>query len=57
MGEIAHPRAVHFQVDVRTVENWMSRRMIPYIKIGKIVRFDPETVRAQFRKAMISSLQ
>jgi excisionase family DNA binding protein len=25
----------------RTLERWMSVRMIPYIKIGKLVRFLP----------------
>lgn len=27
------------QVDVRTIENWMGLRRIPYVKIGKTVRF------------------
>ena len=32
-------------VSVRTIENWMIQRMIPYQKIGKIVTFDPVQVR------------
>lgn len=32
-------------VSVRTIENWMIQRMIPYQKINKIVTFDPVQVR------------
>lgn len=31
--------ARYLDVEVRTVEHWMSRRLIPYIKIGGTVRF------------------
>jgi hypothetical protein len=30
----------------RTVQNLMVRRVIPYLKIGRLVRFDVEKVRA-----------
>jgi excisionase family DNA binding protein len=27
------------QVSVRTLDNWMARRLIPYIRIGRTIRF------------------
>ena len=30
---------------VRTVENWMNQGLIPYVKIGKLVRFNLEEVK------------
>lgn len=35
--EIAH----HYKCHVRTVTNFMRRRILPYTKIGRFVRFDP----------------
>lgn len=32
-------------VSVRTIESWMSKRIIPYHKIDTIVSFDPEAVK------------
>ena len=32
-------------VSVRTIENWMARRIIPYHKINKVVTFDPLKVK------------
>ena len=31
--------AEHFKISVRTADNWMKRRLLPYIRIGKNVRF------------------
>jgi excisionase family DNA binding protein len=36
--------AQYFQITERTVEVWMSRRYIPFIKIGQSVRFRIATV-------------
>jgi hypothetical protein len=33
--------AKRYAVCVRTVENWMSERRIPVIRLGRAVRFDP----------------
>jgi hypothetical protein len=32
--------AARYSVSVRQVTNWMQRRILPYIKDGRIVRFD-----------------
>ena len=40
--------AEYLQVDIRTIENWMQRRCIPYLKIGKTVRFKPVDVIKHF---------
>jgi excisionase family DNA binding protein len=31
--------ALHLQIGPRTVDDWMKRRIIPFLKIGKAVRF------------------
>ena len=36
-------------VSVRTIESWMSRRIIPYNKIDKLVSFDPEAAKEAIR--------
>ena len=33
--------AERYNVSVRTVDNWMTRRVIPYVKIDRLVLFDP----------------
>jgi excisionase family DNA binding protein len=33
------------QCTPRTIQNWMKERRIPYVKIGRSVRFDWELVR------------
>jgi excisionase family DNA binding protein len=32
--------SLHLRCSVRTVTNLMKRRILPFVKIGKIVRFD-----------------
>jgi len=32
--------AEHFHISIRSVTNLTRRRVLPYVKIGKIVRFD-----------------
>lgn len=34
----------HYGVRPRTVDRWMKERGIPYMKLGKVVRFDLEDV-------------
>ena len=44
-------------VSVRTLENWMTARIIPYQKIGKVVSFNPDSVRAAIeRKYTVGTL-
>lgn len=31
--------AAHFGIGVRTVTDWMRRRIIPFVKVGHVVRF------------------
>ncbi len=33
-----------YSVSLRTVREWQAQRRIPFLKIGKIVRFDVESV-------------
>lgn len=40
-----------FQVTERTVDAWMERRLIPFIKIGRTVRFRIEDLESTLRKS------
>lgn len=31
--------AQHFNVSARTIENWRRRGVLPYVKVGKVLRF------------------
>jgi excisionase family DNA binding protein len=48
--------ADYLGVSERTVSNMMSRRIIPVIKIGKSVRFDPSKVRKALDKYEIEAI-
>jgi len=39
-----------FQVKERTIDNWMRRGRVPYIKIGRCVRFKPEDVMSEVER-------
>ena len=32
--------AQHYSISIRTVTNYMRRRAVPYVKVGRMVRFD-----------------
>lgn len=36
--------AKHFSVSTQTVRNWMKRGLVPYFRMGSVVRFDVEEV-------------
>jgi excisionase family DNA binding protein len=36
--------AIHLKVSKRTVDNWMKRHVIPYIKVGRTILFRPADV-------------
>ena len=38
------------RVGRRTIDNWRERGLIPYVKVGGIVRFDIDEVRAALEK-------
>jgi excisionase family DNA binding protein len=38
--------ARELSVSARTIDNLMARRAIPYIKVGRLVRFDVQKVKA-----------
>lgn len=33
-----------YKVSPRTIGNWMQRKVIPYMRIGNVVRFDSDEV-------------
>ena len=42
--------AVHFGVTTRTIDGWMKAGLLPYWKIGHLVRFDLAAVQASLDK-------
>jgi len=42
--------AKHLAVSQRTIANWMARRRIPYLKLGRTVRFSIEQVDEHLRR-------
>ena len=52
--------AKRYAVCVRTVENWISERRIPVIRLGRAVRFDPikcDTALARFEVRAVGDPQ
>lgn len=41
--------AARHQVTVRTIDAWMKRGLIPYLRVGRTIRFDPVDVDATLR--------
>lgn len=42
--------AARLLVDRKTIEHWMGRGIIPYFKLGRLVRFDAEAVMKHLRE-------
>ena len=40
--------AAHFQVSLRTIDNWCQKGHLPHYKIGKIVRFKLSDIQAEW---------
>lgn len=38
------------KVSLRTIDNWMARRVISFIKVGRVARFDVARVKADLRR-------
>jgi hypothetical protein len=43
--------AERYSVTERTITNWMRRRLISFVKIGRAVRFDPQTTDRELKAA------
>jgi excisionase family DNA binding protein len=43
------------RVDITTVYGWTSDRVIPYIKIGRLVRFDPVKITNWLKQKLVLS--
>ena len=40
-----------FGVSPRTLDSWMSRRLVPFYRIGRTVRFDPDDIQKHLQAA------
>ena len=43
-------------VSVRTIYDWVYKRKIPFIKVGRLVRFDPDEISEWMKKPARSNL-
>ena len=48
--------ALHYSISLRTVTNLMRRRVLPYVKIGQVVRFDTLACEQAMRKFEVVSV-
>lgn len=47
--------AAHFGIGLRTVTDWMRRRIMPFVKVGGVVRFCVPDCEAAVRKYLVNS--
>ena len=45
--------AAKYQICLRTVDNWKRRRVIPYLRLGRIVRFNEDEVSKALEKLTV----
>ena len=48
--------AFHYSISLRTVTNLMRRRVLPYVQIGRVVRFDTRACEQAMRKFEVVSV-
>jgi hypothetical protein len=48
--------AQHYCISLRTVTNLMRRRVLPYVKIGQVVRFDAAACEQAMKKYEVVSV-
>ena len=46
--------AIAYSVSRRTVAEWQKIKRIPYLKAGKLVRFDPAAVHSALQKFVVN---
>ena len=49
--------AQHFSISIRSVTNLMRRRAVPYVKVGRLVRFDLPACEKALKKFEIVSVE
>ena len=47
--------AAHFGIGLRTVTDWMRRRLIPFVKVGHVVRFNLSDCETAIRNYQVNS--
>jgi excisionase family DNA binding protein len=48
--------ANHYRVSIRTVGEWIAARRIPFLRIGRAVRFRPESVEKALEKFEVKAV-
>lgn len=46
--------AAHFGIGLRTVTDWMRRRIMPFVKVGGVVRFCITDCESAVRKYLVN---
>jgi excisionase family DNA binding protein len=46
--------ALYFKIGARTLDDWMKKGKLPYVKIGKLVRFRQSDLDRTLEKFLIS---
>lgn len=49
--------AQYFCTCPRTINNWMTRRVIPHVKVGRLVRFNREDCQVALRAYEIQNVK
>jgi excisionase family DNA binding protein len=47
--------ALYLNIGTRTLDDWMKRKMVPFFKIGKVVRFRVSDLEAALNKKFLVS--
>lgn len=47
--------AQHFGIGLRTVTDWMKRRILPFVKVGRVVRFHLPECELAVKKYQVKS--
>jgi len=52
-----HKTAERLGVKVHTLYGWVNQRRIPYVKVGRLVRFDPQDIEAWIEKNKVKEFK
>lgn len=47
--------AEHYDVSEETVYGWVRRRVVPHQRAGRLLRFEPEKIRAHFAREALAA--
>jgi len=59
LGELVSVRTLSqlLEIKERTIREWIVKRKVPYYKIGKFVRFDPNEIREFYKTGRVEPVK